>query len=51
MESSRYKAMLVEKGFTQKEGVDYNEIYSLMVRDSSIRVLLEMGVQFGMFLK
>ena len=39
------------KGFTQKEGVDYNEIYSPVVRHSSIRGLLSMVVKFGMALE
>lgn len=32
--------MYVTKGFSQKEGVDYNEIFSLVIRHTSIRVLL-----------
>ena len=44
VENARYKARLVAKVFTQKEGVDYNEIYSLVLRHSSIRVLLSMVI-------
>ena len=39
-EAPRYKAKLVAKGFSQKESVDYNEIFSHVVKDSSIRLLL-----------
>ena len=47
----RFKARLVVKGFTLLEGVEYNEIYSPVVRHTSIRVLLAFVVQFDMFLE
>ena len=40
IESARYKTRVVAKGFSQIEGVDYNEIFSPVVRHSLIRLLL-----------
>lgn len=42
VEDSRYKVRLVAKGFTQKERVDFNEIFSPVVKHSSIRTFLTM---------
>lgn len=33
-------ARLIAKGFTQKEGINFNEVFSPVVKYSSIRVLL-----------
>ena len=35
-----YKAKLVGKGYAQREGNDYNEIFSPIVKHSSIQILL-----------
>ena len=51
MEKPRYKARLVAKGFTQREGVDFNEIYSPVVKHTSIRVLLAFVNQYDLELE
>lgn len=38
-EGVRYKARLVAKGYSQIEGVDFNGVFSLVVKHSSIRIL------------
>ena len=37
--SKRYKARLVSRGFTQKEGVDFNDVFSPIVKHRSIRMM------------
>ena len=38
----RYKARLVAKSFTQREGVDFTEVFSPVVRHASLRILLSL---------
>lgn len=39
-ETVRYKVRFVAKGYTQKEGINYNEFFSLVVKYITIRIML-----------
>ena len=47
-EDVRYKARLVAKGYSQKERIEYNEVFSQDVKHSSIRVLLALVAQLNL---
>jgi len=42
----RYKAKLVAKGYAQREDIDYNEVFSPVIKHSSIRILLALVAQY-----
>ena len=39
----KYKARFVVRGFSQKEGVDYDETFALVARYTSIRTILALA--------
>ena len=41
----KYKARLVAKGYSQKFGIDYEEIYAHVARFDSIRILIAIAAQ------
>ncbi|KAL3833987.1 hypothetical protein ACJIZ3_008723 [Penstemon smallii] len=47
----RYRARLVVKGFAQKECIDFNEIFSHVVRLTTVRVVLAMCATFDLYLE
>ncbi|KAL2251628.1 UNVERIFIED_CONTAM: Retrovirus-related Pol polyprotein from transposon TNT 1-94 [Sesamum indicum] len=47
----KYKTRLVAKGFTQKEGIDYNEIFSPVVKYTTVRIILALTADYDWELK
>lgn len=43
----RYKARLVKKGYAQRKGVDFDEVYSPVVRYTSVRYLFALAARYN----
>ena len=50
-DNEQYNAWLVAKEYAQKEGFDYNEIFSPTVKHTFIRMLLAIVAQFDLVLE
>jgi hypothetical protein len=43
----RNKSRLVDRGYSQKEGIDYEETFALVARSEAMRILLAVFVAKG----
>lgn len=44
---NKYKARLVVKGYAQKDGINYDEVFALVARWDTIRIMLAIAAQKG----
>jgi hypothetical protein len=43
----KFKVRFVARGFSQKEGIDYDEIFAPVARYTSIRIIISLAAVFG----
>jgi len=46
-----YKIRLIAKGYAQREGIDFNKVFSPIVKHSSIQILLAFVAQYELKLE
>jgi hypothetical protein len=46
-EIAKHKARLVVKGYTQKRGIDYDEVFAPVARLDSVRLLIALAAHEG----
>jgi len=51
VESTRNKARFIVRGFDQEEGIDFSEVFSPVVRHTSIRILLALVALYDLELE
>jgi len=50
-DNKQYEARLVAKGYAQKKGIDYNKIFSHVVKHTFIQMLFAIVAQFDLELE